>query len=282
MASIRLGLRDLPLTADSASGVTARAVAGLDAAVEVINAIALGNPSRITNDAGVIAGVTLTPRNDEIEFTRGEESCTVARQDVLSALEQLMEVRGGLAANWMLRPDPIFWRPSSLDRFDAADLEERVVTLDERIAAGTPEAELRATRQWLMPELERRGLFSQTGIDDRIAILEELACPILAGYARAATQLHEYFASENRAKIFRERPAKILGSRVSIDWFRRQAPIPEGVEPVKWLTLCEFSLMNAQGHPQLVIIPGPGGLYRLEWQADDGVTAAALRATPQN
>ncbi|MCX6597670.1 MAG: hypothetical protein NTV70_15025 [Acidobacteria bacterium] len=268
--SVELGLRTLPVTFTAETGWVVAATAGLRPAVEVINALAQGNPSRLVDFESTIAGVRVTPHGTtDLAFSAHGETAVVGRRDVTNALAQLVELRGGQSVNHLLRPDPVFWLPSSLDIADAADLEPRVAELDQLVAQGAEADALSARRSWLLPELERRGIYSFAGDQERADFLREAGCPVLEGYARAAMRLWDYYRSPERARVFSQRPEKLLGSLVSVEWFRRPQVVPDGWPPNKWLTLCEFTFNQHVHHdPVMILFPEGGRTYRLGWQAE--------------
>lgn len=197
----------------------------------------------------------------------GEQVITRAElAAVLAELERLRAEAPKPPAPWLFRPDPGWHSPA---------LGEEVVlqALEKRIAAGgIPQAEL-------LRELERHGLLLDGFAPQKIAALEQWHLPILAGYAKAAEEMHRYLRSSERQRhLSQARSQPIIGAPISIDWFR--APnVPEGFEPFDWLGASERVLADAPSKkgPEGEVFTRIGDRWmRIKWRRDDGNTPAIV------
>jgi hypothetical protein len=253
----------------------------------LVESIALGNPSIIREEATEIAGVQVTPgAAGQIALSWGGETVSLPRAELLARLEAAMAARQPGEDYWLLRDEPLFWRPSAVDREAAVELEGIAAKFEALPAGAGRDPAARATvavkRTNLLLEFERRGILGRRGTDWREPVLRELNCPILADYARAAAGLHEYFRSAERAALLGpEFPLRILGAHVSVDWTRRPPAPPEGYSPIQWLAICESEFLGhlrRDSNPQMVLVGLSGAWYDLRWRYDDGKTPALCNA----
>lgn len=178
---------------------------------------------------------------------------------------------------------------SGLRRADFVDLESRAVALDALThkESKTPDeaAEESAKRRFLLLDLDAAGVFNEEGADTLRMHLEAWVLPTLLGYQRAAAELLGYLRHPGRKRYIPDDrgPARVLGARVSVDWFRLRQPTPPEFEPVNWLGFCERILLEAApggsgaGTGTLYTRAGQGSCS-IVWRADDGQTPAVLSA----
>jgi len=176
--------------------------------------------------------------------------------------------------------------PFSVPEAELADLENRARDLDDLDAAARTEddrATVAARRRILLNDLAHAGIFDEDRGDDKARLLSDLGLMTLAAYRDAAGKLRAYVTSDERLRCLPPVDLKRLHSApVSLDWFRKGVPTPEGYDPDKWLVELEFGLKMMARH----LKGGEGDLYtggggrtaRLFWRKDDGVTPALLKA----
>jgi hypothetical protein len=152
-----------------------------------------------------------------------------------------------------------------------AELEERAADVDRLEAADEIEQRARAA-------VKRRLLLAE--LDALPAALDDVAYPLLGAYQRAAAERRRYAASEERARA--------LGSSasddptVSLDWFRFEAPAPDGWSDDAWLAHAEAALRDAQppaeqAESELYVRDG-AGWTRIAWRREDDGRPVVLRA----
>jgi len=159
-----------------------------------------------------------------------------------------------------------------------AELEHRASELD-RLAARERTvdhaAEESAKRRFLLLDLQAAGV-----LDAAVEIPPEF--PTLGAYQRAAVLITGYLNSEERFRFNPDaEPEPVLGSPVSIDWFRFPQPGPEHLSPAEWLGFCENMLTHAgvSGGQGEVLARVGNDWWRLGWRCDDGVHPALVSAT---
>lgn len=110
------------------------------------------------------------------------------------------------------------------------------------------------------------------------------AHPTLRGYALAARQLKAFYASAERAEYLQPLDSPpVVGGPVSIDWFRRGVPTPEGFHPLSWLAFCEWILRTSQlraDNPGEFYSRIQGRTYHLRFRREDGLHPALTWAEP--
>ena len=125
-----------------------------------------------------------------------------------------------------------------------AELAALVDRLDADASAGPEpyadvelDAMLVAKRDRLLIELDVAGVLG-AGERERLAALGLTA---LVAYADAAVEMDRYLASPGYARLVnRPRPARVIDSLVSLDWFRRTSGyVAANLDPFDWLALCE-------------------------------------------
>ncbi|MFP2929654.1 hypothetical protein ACLESO_31540 [Pyxidicoccus sp. 3LG] len=170
-----------------------------------------------------------------------------------------------------------------------ADLEQRAVALDALTLEqpGTPEQAVDASvkRRFLLLDLDAAGVLTDEGADTLRGQLEAWGLSTLLGYQRAAGELLRYLRAPGRQRYIKNdtRPARVLGARVSVDWFRLGVPTPPPFEPVNWLGFCERILLEAApgasgaGTGTLFTSAGQGSCS-IVWRTEDGQTPAVLSA----
>ncbi|MGE3308989.1 MAG: hypothetical protein AB7O66_03395 [Limisphaerales bacterium] len=108
--------------------------------------------------------------------------------------------------------------------------------------------------------------------------------PTLEGYVLAARELKAYYGSPERAEYIQPLDAPpIVGGPVSVDWFRRRVPTPEGHTPLGWLAFCEWILRTSElraDHPGEFYSRIAGRTYYLRFRREDGVNPALTWAEP--
>jgi hypothetical protein len=237
--------------------------------VNVVNAIALGNPTQVEDRPVTIAGVHLLPESDVYTLSSADGILSVQRADFFAVLDQLMAERLPDEAFWLMRPDPIFWRASTADRLVAEDLERRIEVLD-----GTNLVQRRA---WLF-EAEAGGVLSHAGERWRRRVLMEAGCARLVLVMEAVRVLERYFESEARRAVLGEPPPlRILGAGVSLDWARRAPSLPGGYELDHWTARCEAELQTAtrgESPTGEFFLREAGTWFRVSWIRDDGINPA--------
>jgi|GEM_PF-2755279 len=108
--------------------------------------------------------------------------------------------------------------------------------------------------------------------------------PTLLGYVLAARELKVYYASRERAEFIQPLDTPpIVGGPVSVDWFRRRVPTPDGHSPLGWLGFCEWILRTSElrpDHPGDFYSRIQGTTYYLPFRREDGLNAALTWAEP--
>jgi hypothetical protein len=126
------------------------------------------------------------------------------------------------------------------------------------------------------------GLFDTDKLDANRVLVQGYAA--LEAYVDAAKSLLSYYRSSERAEYIQppDEPP-IIGGPVSIDWFRKHVPAPEGSPPLSWLAFCEWILRTAAIHPgganELYSRIG-GQTYYLRFRREDGEHPALTWAEP--
>ena len=141
-----------------------------------------------------------------------------------------------------------------------AELAALVDRLDAEASSGAEpytnvelDAPLVAKRDRLLIELEVAEVLGG-GARSR---LERLGLPALVAYSDAAVAMDQYLASPGYARLVEQpRPARLLDSLVSLDWFRKPSGYQAaGLAPDDWLALCDLNFRAAER-------PRAGSTYR--------------------
>lgn len=110
--------------------------------------------------------------------------------------------------------------------------------------------------------------------------------PTLRGYVLAARGLEAYYNSTERAEYIQPLDTPpIIGGPVSIDWFRRRVPTPEGRSPLSWLAFCEWILRTSHlraDNPGEIYSRIQGKTYFLRFRREDGLHPALTWAEPMS
>ncbi len=108
--------------------------------------------------------------------------------------------------------------------------------------------------------------------------------PTLEGYVVAARELTAYYAGLERAEFIQPLDSPpIVGGPVSVDWFRRRVPTPDGHTPLGWLAFCEWILRTSElrpDHPGEFYSRIQGKTYHLRFRREDGLNPALTWAEP--
>ncbi|NOK34650.1 hypothetical protein HMI49_15730 [Corallococcus exercitus] len=136
-----------------------------------------------------------------------------------------------------------------------------------------------------MLDLDAAGGLNDERAEDLRMHLEAWVLPTLLGYQRAARALLDYLKAPERKRYIKGEsgPARVLGARVSVDWFRLGQPMPSQFKAVDRLGFCERILLEASpgwsgaGTGTLFTRAGKGSCS-IVWRADDGQTPAVLSA----
>lgn len=108
--------------------------------------------------------------------------------------------------------------------------------------------------------------------------------PTLESYVAAGRELTAYYGSRERADFIQPLDAPpVVGGPVSVDWFRRRVPTPEGRTALGWLAFCEWILRTSElrpDHPGEFYSRIDGRTYVLRFRREDGVTPALVWAEP--
>ena len=238
------------------------------------------------NDAGddiYVVGTTFT--DHEVAIPR------LALIEILTKLKELQQQTTLAPVPWLFRPDPIFPDPGKGEEEIMRDLEKRAIELDtlekEAAETDTPSVELAATisakRRFLLLEVNAAGLFHESHASSKRAWLTTWELLTLLGYFEAALELLAYFCSVERRRYIPDAgPEPVLGSRVSVDWYRIPKDPPEGFRPEQWLGYCESIFMtatNTEGGEGDMFVHEGKLRFQLYWRKDDGITPALVRAT---
>jgi hypothetical protein len=216
---------------------------------------------------------------------------------LLELFRKLVELRAGFQrsrapAPRVNPPAPEPQAPSAAPaprRADFVELEQRAVALDAlmRKEPKTPDEAVDESvkRRLLLLDLDAAGVLTDERAEDLRMHLEAWVLPTLLGYQRAAGELLNYLRAPGRQRYIKGEsgPARVLGARVSVDWFRLGQPTPSQFDAVNWLGFCERILLEAApgssgaGTGTLFTSAGRGSCS-IVWRADDGQTPAVLSA----
>ncbi len=208
------------------------------------------------------------------------EALALPRSTLAGLLDELVRLRAAAPkppGPWLFRArDPQWHAPAQGEDAALRPLEARAAAFD------VPDAS-EAGRPALLRDLEAHGLLADAFLPEKAEWLDRWGMPVLAGYARAAADMHRYLRSDGRKRhVPSAGPQPILGAPVSIDWFRRPE-VAEGFDRDDWLGWCERALRDAPGTEgpagELFTHAGPMGRHVL-WRRDDGVTPAIFFAEP--
>lgn len=158
------------------------------------------------------------------------------------------------------------------------ELELRIRAIDSLAAMPVTAENLAAAsakRRFLLRDLEFEGIFDAYPTPALGPSLS--AFPALHSYFNAASRLRAYFATDIRRRYMNEEPPRsLIGTRISLDWFRFPNPTAANFSDDEWLAYCEFSMS--------VLTLGPGGgeiflrtgsqMAVLLWRMEDGIHPA--------
>ncbi len=183
----------------------------------------------------------------------------VPRRELLSLIEQLREIRKGGAAPARTAP------PIDLEMLEAKAAEA------DRKQEGQG-----GLVQAVLALLAGHGLFDVDRLEENRRMVE--GYPTLEGYLDAARELVAYYRSPERADYIQPLDdPPIVGGPVSIDWFRKRVPAPEGSPPLSWLAFCEWLLRTANITPDRgneLYSRIQGETYYLRFRREDGLHPA--------
>jgi hypothetical protein len=157
------------------------------------------------------------------------------------------------------------------------DLERRAIELDLLLARErTVEhlAEESTKRRFLLLDLEATGLF-----DLNFSLPANLAR--LQRYRDAGRRVAEYLRSEERFRFNPEAVVgPVVGSPVSLDWFRFVSPGPAHLTPIEWLAYAENLLTHGgiSGGQGDIFARAGDEWWTLGWRCDDGIHPALVSA----
>jgi len=197
-----------------------------------------------------------------------------------------------LAPDQSLPPKQLYTRtpsadqpPTEYERESMGDLDDMAVALDaaQSTARSADErADVTVKRRVLLEEMEAQGLLDEARQHEKRAWLECWRMPTLRDYVGAAIALRRYFASTARATYgLPAPPARLLDGAVSLDWFRRPGPTPDGATPETWLAFCEQVLHeNPPGGASGEVLSKVGGRwYQIHWRREAGEHATVVAAS---
>lgn len=209
---------------------------------------------------------------------------------VLAGVIRELEARRAAAPKppspWLFTLQAIHHDPHPDEALALRELEARARDVDA-LAARPGDVEHRATvaakRRLLLAELEPYGILSGPMGLHRVRWLERWALPTLLGYQHAALAIGFYWSSEARRGRIGPPPQvpSVLGATVSVDWFRRPAPVPAKWDADDWLAFCERTLLDARlgdAYDGDIFVHQGGLRVSIAWRRDDGVHAAVVRA----
>jgi hypothetical protein len=158
-----------------------------------------------------------------------------------------------------------------------AGLERRAAELDSLSARernAEHAAEESAKRRFLLLDLVAAGIF-----DLEFELPAEFRT--LRAYRQAALRVSEYLAGGERSSFNPDAaPEPVVGSPVSIDWFRFPQPGPGHLSPAEWLAYAENILTHAgvSGGQGEVLTRLGSQWWTLVWRRDDGIHPALVSA----
>ncbi len=181
------------------------------------------------------------------------------RRELLSLIEQLKKLRKGGGASGAGTP------PIDLEMLEAKAAEA------DRKQEGQG-----GLVQAVLALLGGHGLFDVSRLEENRRLVK--GYPALEGYLDAAQALAAYYRSPERAQYIQplDNPP-IVGGPVSIDWFRKRVPAPEGSPPLSWLAFCEWILRTTElppGRGNELYSRVQGQTYYLRFRREDGVHPA--------
>lgn len=204
------------------------------------------------------------------------ESMRVSAAALLDILARLESLRAGWRAEHLVADRP----PARAKAGGLVGLERRARELEElRAGERTVEcaAEESVKRRFLLLDMEAAGLL---GPDAEVAARLK-TFPLLLEYHLAAVEAALYLASDDRQRYLPDaRSQPVLGSPVSLDWFRLPGEMPAGFRPFEWLAFCEYVLSHSDlsgGEGELLTRLG-ADWWRLRWRRDDGIHPAVVDA----
>ena len=218
----------------------------------------------------------------------------VPRSFILALWKKFQDVRRSWSPEPVMTPTPdrpvatvrAVNEPFHVPDAELADLERRAAELDTLDATARTEGELAtvaARRRMLLIDLAHAGILDDDRGADKDRLLSALGRSTLVGYRRASARLLAYLASgTRRGSLPPLALTRLHSAPVSVDWFRREQPTPDGFTADEWLAWCElgFSRMSADltGGGGDAFTGGGGRSARLFWRRDDGVTPCLVRA----
>jgi hypothetical protein len=126
-----------------------------------------------------------------------------------------------------------------------------------------------ARRSRLLLELEVADVLGAAERDRLVA----LGLGKLVSYSDAAVAMERYLDSPGYARLVKQpRPARIVDSLVSLDWFRVPSGyVPDGVDPDDWLALCEVNFRaNERPRAGSTFVRLEGKFHRLMFRTELG------------
>ena len=162
---------------------------------------------------------------------------------------------------------------------ELAELEYQARAIDSLEAVGDVPSRARAAvkRRILLERLEETGLLAPPTASAPRPTLDADSHAYLLGYVAAAGQREAYLSSEQRT-----RRVGSGGADVTLDWFRRPSPAPEGVGELEWTAHWEAAL-GSDAPPDAplgsVFVHDDLGWHRVEWRRERD-SPALLRVEP--
>jgi len=164
--------------------------------------------------------------------------------------------------------------PQPLEELEARAAELDRLTRRDRTLENVVEES--AKRRFLLLDLEATGIF-EPGPD-----LPE-ALPTLRSYRAAGLQVAQYLVSDVRRRFNPDcSPGPVVGSPVSVDWFRFPSPGPSHLTAEEWLAFLENILVNggaSGGQGEVFVHVGPAW-WTLWFRCDDGVHPTVVAIKP--
>ena len=129
--------------------------------------------------------------------------------------------------------------------------------------------------------LEGHGFFDPKFRDANWERVGKGRYPVLESYLRAIDALLAYYRTPERAEYIQPPDfPPVVGGPVSLEWFRKGVPTPEGINPLSWLAFAEWLLRTSTLEtPGNEIYQRVGGeTYHLRFRREDGEHRALTSA----